>query len=315
MAAQEVAVEVPGQLDGERVDKALAVMLGLSRAHARSLIEEGVTVDGTPVKPGDRVSAGAIVVSGAPGEEPALRPEPVPFEVLYEDDALVVVDKPAGVVVHPGSGRTVGTLAAGLLHRYPGIEGVGSPGRWGLVHRLDKDTSGVMAVALTTQSHRALTDQIRGRQVLRTYTALVDGQPGAPTGTVDAPIGRDPVRPSRRTIIQGGRMARTHFEVERLYPGWGCSLLTVRLETGRTHQIRVHLSAIGHPVVGDPVYGSPQSRVRSPRTFLHASLLELAHPLSGEALRVEAPLPPDLRRVLETLEEDGEGTPVSGRPR
>lgn len=302
MAAEEVTVTVPEPLDGARADKAVAQLLGVSRAAARLLIEAGVTADGTPVSPGDRVSSGAVLVSPLPEETKTLRPEPVSFEVLYEDEALAVVDKPAGVVVHPGPGRSQGTLASGLLHRYPAIEGVGEPGRWGLVHRLDRDTSGVMVVALTEESHRSLAEMMRRREVSRVYSALVHGVPGAPTGTVDAPIGRDPARPWRRMVIQGGRPARTHFEVDRPYPQAGCSLLTVRLETGRTHQIRVHLASVGHPVVGDPTYGATHPTVSPPRVFLHAREVSFSHPLSGEPLQVEAPLPADLQGVLDSLE-------------
>ena len=309
MADQEapgrVELTVPDELGGERADKVLARLLGISRAAAKLLFDQGVIVDGAAVRPGEPLSGGAVILSPSPAQEAVLSPEPVPFGVLYEDDDMAVVDKPAGVVSHPGAGRATGTLASGLLHRYPSLEGVGEPGRWGMVHRLDRDTSGAMLVALTSESYRILSTRMRERRVTRTYTALVDGVPSAPTGTVDAPLGRHPMHPTRRAVIQGGRPARTHFEVEASFPEKDCSLLSVWLETGRTHQIRVHLAAIGHPVVGDKVYRSYPSRVEAGRTFLHARSVELSHPVSDEQLLIESPLPADLGEVLVLLGDPG----------
>lgn len=298
--ADEIVTEVPDELEGTRLDKALASVLGLSRARARELIEHGATLDGEPARPGSRVKAGSIVVSGAPGEDMGLEPERVDFTVLYEDPDVIVVDKPAGLVVHPGSGRKRKTLAAGLLDRYPEIEGVGAAHRWGLVHRLDKDTSGAMVVARTQPAFESLSEQIRRRQVGRVYLALVDGMPGSPTGTIEAPIGRDPDHPTRRAVVRGGKPSRTHFSVEKTFDAHRCALLRLTLETGRTHQIRVHLAAIGHPVIGDRVYGK-KTAVSSPRTFLHASAVEFDHPVEGGRISVEAPLPDDLRLVLDRL--------------
>lgn len=292
---------VPASLDGERVDKVLAELLDLSRAHASLVMGEGVEVDGTPVKRSDRVRVGQVIRCTPPGSQPGLVAEEVGFDVLYEDDDVVVVDKPAGVVVHPGSGRTSGTLAAGLLHRYPELEGVGAEERWGLVHRLDKDTSGAVLVARNQAAHDQLLGALRRREVERTYTALVEGSMGAPTGTVDAPVGRDPSQPTRRAVIHGGKPARTHYEVVRYLDDSDVSLLDVSLETGRTHQIRVHLAAIGHPVVGDRTYGASRADLAAPRTFLHAKRLRFSHPRTGESIEVEAPLPPDLRSVLDRL--------------
>ncbi len=296
----QITSEIPEDLDGARLDKALASILGLSRAQARDMIERGALVDGEPGRPGSRVTAGAVVVSDLPERDESLHAEAVEFDVLFEDGDVVVVDKPAGVVVHPGSGRKTGTLAAGLLHRYPEIRGVGALQRWGLVHRLDRDTSGALLVARTQPSYDSLSAQIRKRSVRRIYKALVDGVPGAPTGTIEAPLGRDPEYPMRRAVIPGGKHARTHFEVDETFEPSSCSLLSLRLETGRTHQIRVHLAAIGHPVVGDKVYGK-KSNVDSPRIFLHASELEFVHPTDGRQLRVESPLPADLAGILENL--------------
>ncbi|HEX6299095.1 MAG TPA: RluA family pseudouridine synthase [Acidimicrobiia bacterium] len=298
---EQIELEVPASLDGARVDKVIAEVLGLSRASASLVVEAGVKLDQVDARASDRVRGGQIIRCQSPEESAPLVAEAVPFDVLYEDDHLAVVDKPAGVVVHPGSGRTGGTLAAGLLNRYPELEGVGAGDRWGLVHRLDKDTSGAILVGRTREAFEALVDELRGRQIVRTYTALVEGRMGAPTGTIDAPIGRDPVQPTRRALAHGGKHARTHYEVMRYLEESDVSLLSVRLETGRTHQIRVHLAAIGHPVVGDRVYGATRKDLGSPRTFLHASRLEFTHPETRERVTVEAPLPDDLATVLHRL--------------
>lgn len=293
---------VPDDLAGERVDRIVAVLGEMSRSVARTLVEAGeVTVAGVAVSPRRRLDAGDVVVFPAAPVAEALAAEPVEFGVVYEDPDLVVVDKPAGLVVHPGAGRRSATLAAGILHRYPRVEGVGAAGRWGLVHRLDRDTSGLMVVALSPAAHAGLTDQVGRRQVQREYLALVDGGFPVPTGTVDAPLGRDPGRPTRRRVDPGGRPARTHYAVEREYPAAGVTLLRVRLETGRTHQIRVHLAAIDHPLVGDRVYRPGPDRVPAPRIFLHACRLAFTHPISGRQLEFESPLPPDLAAVLASL--------------
>jgi 23S rRNA pseudouridine1911/1915/1917 synthase len=298
---EKVTVEVPALLEGARLDKAVAQLLGVSRAQAATIVAGGVELDGRPAEPSQRVVAGQTISCRAPGETIDLVPEEVAFDVLYEDDSMVVVDKPAGIAVHPGSGRSEGTLVAGLIARYPDLVGVGSPGRWGLVHRLDKDTSGALCVARTDSAFETLTGELRRREMSRVYTALVEGEMAAPTGTIDAPIARDPSRPTRQVVTHGGRHARTHFDVLRYYEGIDVSLLTVSLETGRTHQIRVHMESIGHPVAGDWTYGATRRDLSLPRTFLHASRLELTHPVSGERLVVESPLPKDLESLLASL--------------
>lgn len=300
--ANQIDLQIPLELDGSRIDKALAVLFDISRSRTRELLDLGVTVDGLEAKPGDRVKAGAHVVSPRPQIEHEMVAEEVEFGVLFEDDEVVVVDKPTGVVVHPGSGQSRGTLAAGLLYRYPELRGVGKADRWGLVHRLDKDTSGVLIVARTRSSFETLSADLRRRAVSRVYKALVDGVPTAPTGTIEAPIGRDPSHPTRRAVTAGGKHARTHFEVETVYPEAGCSLLRVKLETGRTHQIRVHLTAIGHPVIGDATYGRMRSRLRAPRIFLHASQVVFSHPVDGHQIEIVSPLPGDLFEVLAAAE-------------
>jgi 23S rRNA pseudouridine1911/1915/1917 synthase len=294
-------VSVPVDLDGERVDKVVAVLGGISRSLARNIVDEGaVRVDGEEVTARQRIDAGSMIEFEVEGIGELLVAEDVAFTVRYEDEHLLVVDKPAGLVVHPGAGKNDGTLAAGLLHRYPQIHGVGEDPRWGIVHRLDKDTSGLLVVALTSETHRALSRMIAQREVERVYLALVDGLFDAPRGTVDAPIGPDPAKATRRIVTPFGRPARTHSRRIEAWESESVTLLEVTLETGRTHQIRVHLLAIGHPVIGDRWYGKP-ARVDAPRVFLHAARLAFDHPITGERVEVESPLPSDLQGVLDAL--------------
>lgn len=299
--ALAITLAITDELDGDRVDRALAVLLGISRSESRLLVDQGVLLDGVLAKAAERVKAGSILLSPKPSAPTEMKPEPVEFGVLYEDEAVVVVDKPAGLVVHPGAGRSTGTLAAGLLHSYPDLKGVGVVDRWGLVHRLDKDTSGALLVARTEAAYESLGTQLRRRDIDRRYTALVEGEMGAPTGTIDAPIGRDPAQPMRRAVVAGGKHARTYYEVESVFPEMECTLLNVRLETGRTHQIRVHLSAINHPVIGDPIYGQRPTKATSPRTFLHASEVAFDHPVTSDHVVVRSRLPADLEDVLARL--------------
>jgi 23S rRNA pseudouridine1911/1915/1917 synthase len=293
-------IEVGPEADGERLDRLLAQPLG-SRTHAQRAIEDGrVTVDGAVRPKRHRVAAGERVEvapeplgAAAPGE---LASE-VPFGVVWEDAHLLVVDKPAGVVVHPARGHRGATLSEALAGRAIGGE---DPARAGIVHRLDKDTSGLLVVAKSEAVHRALQELIRRRELRREYLALVVGCPPARSGTVDAPIGRDRrVRTRMSTDTDVPRAARTHFAIERALAGF--ALLRVTLESGRTHQIRVHLRAIGHPVAGDPEYGTA-GELGLTRQFLHAARLAFAHPLTGEPLDLTSPLPPDLASVLARLD-------------
>lgn len=295
-------MRVPGDLDGERVDRVVARLGDMSRATARRLVEAGdVRVQGRVVAPSARLSAGdEVVFTPAPPEK--LSAEDIHFRALYEDGHLAVVDKPAGIVVHPGAGQRGGTLVSGLLHRYPSIEGVGQPGRWGIVHRLDRDTSGLMAVALSPEGYESLARQVRSHSMGREYLALVDGAFAVPTGTIEAPIARDPARPTRRRVSPEGRPARSHYEVVEQFPAEGLTLVRVSLETGRTHQIRVHMAAIDHPLVGDRLYRGGPDRIETPRLFLHATTLELDHPATGRRLHFDSDLPPDLGRVLSALQ-------------
>jgi 23S rRNA pseudouridine1911/1915/1917 synthase len=290
-------VEVPADLDGERADLVVARLGGLSRSQARGLADAGdVRCDGTVVAARDRLAAGSVVEFEPPPPDPGLVAEEVPFGVRYEDDHLAVVDKPAGVVTHPGAGRRTGTLAAGILHRWPRVRGVGAEDRWGIVHRLDRETSGLLVVALDADAYDGLREAIRKREVERVYLAAIAGSPDMPTGTIDAPIGRDPGRPTRKRVDPEGRPARTHYRV--LSHVGDASLLEVRLETGRTHQIRVHLASIGHAVLGDGIYGDGSG---APRVFLHASHLAFDHPLTRERIAVDSPLPEDLTEARDAI--------------
>ncbi len=301
--ADQVDLTVPAEMAGERVDKAVAHLLAVSRAVARTLVEGGAELDGEPCSARDRISEGQVITVDRPSDEVSLVPEPVDFDVLAETDSYVVVDKPPGLVVHPGSGATGGTLAAGLLYRYPALEGVGAHGRWGLVHRLDRDTSGVLLVARTARAFDSLVDQLRRREIERHYLTLVEGALPAATGTIEAPIARDPVQPTRRAVAHGGKDARTHYEVSREFSESGVTLAEVTLETGRTHQIRVHMSAIGHPVAGDWTYGASRRDLGLARMFLHARRLKFGDPESGEPVIVESPLPADLEACFSALSD------------
>ena len=290
-----VELRVPDEAAGTRLDRFLATPLG-SRARAQSLIDDGrVRVDGAVRPKRHLVAAGeAIEIDDAIVEPGPVPDESAPFEIAYEDEHLLVVDKPAGVVVHPARGHWAGTLAQALADRAAGGE---EPWRAGIVHRLDRDTSGLLVVAKNDSVHRALKALLAKRRLRREYLALVDGHPSARTGTIDAPIGRH--RRDRKLMSidsDDPREARTHFEIEQLLPA--AALLRVVLETGRTHQIRVHLAAIGHPVSGDPQYGTPD-RYGLTRQFLHATRLAFVHPVTGADIDVSSPLPLDLAEALE----------------
>jgi 23S rRNA pseudouridine1911/1915/1917 synthase len=298
---------VPANLEGERVDRAIAFLTGWSRREVQVLVSAGdVLVGGRPVARSHRLVAGDVVeVLGEPPVEEPPGPEPVPVEVRYADDDVIVVAKPAGLVVHPGAGHPNGTLVHGLLARFPEIAGVGDPQRPGIVHRLDRDTSGLLVVARTEPAYRTLVDALTRHDVERWYLALVWGAPEALRGVIDAPIGRSTRRRTRMAVRESGRPARTAYEVARTFAAPPVALVECRLETGRTHQIRVHLAAIGHPVVGDGAYGGSRSSLSLGRPFLHATRLEFRHPATGEAMRFEEPLPDDLAAALAQLDVSG----------
>ena len=289
---------VPPTAAGERLDRFLAGLTELgSRAAAERLLHEGkVLVDGAPRPKSHRLTGGEELEVDIPEGRPSdLVPEELSLRVPYSDEHLLVVDKPDGIVVHPSAGHTEGTLVHGLLAE--GIAGGEEAGRPGIVHRLDRDTSGLLVVARTDEAHRRLQDLVRSRELVREYVALVRGRPRSRAGRIEAPVGRDRTDPTRMSLdTSAPRDAITHFEVVELLRHH--ALLRVRLETGRTHQIRVHLGAIDLPVSGDRVYGVPGD-LGLERQFLHAARLAFAHPFTNAAVEIESPLPDDLGEALE----------------
>jgi 23S rRNA pseudouridine1911/1915/1917 synthase len=308
-AADVRTLRVPDGAAAERVDRFVADVTGLSRSYVQKLISDGrLTARGTALRANTIVVAGDTVRLDVPPPVPLeTRGDPsIPVTIVYEDADLFVIDKPAGLVVHPGPGHPEGTLVNALLGRaggaeYGGIAGVQRPG---IVHRLDRDTSGLLMVARNDTAQHALMAQLKARRVKKTYLALVQGSVAANAGRIEAPIGRDPRHRTRMAVVPDGRAAVTGYRVRERFAGW--TQLEVDLVTGRTHQIRVHLDAIGHPIAGDPVYGTGTSR-RGPgglgRLFLHSWRLELAAPSDGRLIRAEAPLPPELEAVLAGLRE------------
>lgn len=289
---------------GERLDKALAVRLTqLSRAQIQNLIRDGlVTVNDHAVKASYRVEGGERVAVQIPVQNAAdvvPQPEAIALSVLYEDDHVAMIDKPAGMVVHPAFGHRSGTLVNAILGRWPQIAAIDGPERAGIVHRLDKETSGVIVIAKTTEALANLRAQFKARSVTKRYVALVEGMPDTPEGIIDAPIGRDPNQRKRMSVLRNGREAVTEYHVLEAYADH--SLIEVFPKTGRTHQIRVHMAFIGHPVVGDTVYGRRKQRVKMKRHFLHAATITIAHPVTGEPVIVESPLPVALQDVLNKL--------------
>ncbi|MFM8563404.1 MAG: RluA family pseudouridine synthase [Acidimicrobiia bacterium] len=301
-----VSEEIPEALDGERLDRIVSLVIEVSRADASAVIVAGgVTVDGMAALSGKvRLRAGqtvAIDPSKLPVEEPPAADHSVAVDVVHADDDVIVVDKAAGVVVHPGAGNATGTLVNGLLAVFPEIAGVGEAHRPGIVHRLDVGTTGLLIVARTARAYDALVEMMASRAVTRRYTALVWGRPAAPIGTIDAAIGRDPRDPLRMAVVASGKPARTNYRVESTFGDPEVSLVSCELETGRTHQIRVHLQATGHPVVGDPSYGGARAPLVIGRPFLHAGGLEFLHPFSERHLAFTSALPSDLVQILERL--------------
>ncbi len=288
---------------GERLDKYLTAQYAdLSRAQIQALIRAGqVTVNGAAAKASLRLEGGERIRVQVPVAEEAAGPEPeaIPLVILYEDEHVAVVDKPAGMVVHPAFGHQSGTLVNAALARWPQIAEFAEPGRAGIVHRLDKETSGVIVIAKTPQALESLRAQFKARTISKRYVALVEGMPQTPDGVIDAPIGRDARQRKRMAVVRDGREALTEFRVVEVFANF--SLLDVWPKTGRTHQIRAHLSFIGHPVVGDTVYGRRKQPFTLKRYFLHAASITFAHPVSGEPVTVESPLPVALQNLLDKL--------------
>lgn len=310
-------VAVPDVLDGERVDRVLATLVPCSRSEAVASVASGDVLIGgdVVVKASQRISGGdRLVLARDPvrRDEPVVADDGVDFGVVHVDEHIIVVDKPAGLVVHPGPGHRGATLVHGLLSRFQDLDpaggrSVGEPERPGIVHRLDRGTSGLLVVARTPEAYESLVEQLSTHTVERTYTALVRGVPEHPHGVIDAPVGRSRRDPLRMTVAADGRPARTHYDVAHVFDSdterrpTDASLLTCNLETGRTHQIRVHLASIGHPVVGDPLYGGPDRRPHVARPFLHARRLSFVHPGTGDTVGFTSDIPPDLVAVLDDL--------------
>lgn len=311
MPTRTASFVVPAEARHERLDHFLAAQLpALSRTRIQQLIREGhAVVDAKAMRrPGLRLRGGERVTLTLVERPPlAAEPEPIPLNLLYEDDDLVAVDKPAGLVVHAGAGQSRGTLVNALLHRFGQLSSVGGPLRPGIVHRLDKATSGVLLVAKNDEAHRRLAEQFSQRQVEKRYLALVHGRLPRARDTISLPVARDLRRRTRMTTRrQQGRAAATDYRV--LATTGEFTLVEAFLHTGRTHQVRVHFSALGHPVVGDTVYGAPRrlrrgnaSEPRLNRNFLHAQRLRLRHPRTNEAVEIRSPLPTELRQLLEKL--------------
>jgi 23S rRNA pseudouridine1911/1915/1917 synthase len=314
-AADVRVLTVPEGAAARRVDRFVADATGLSRSYIQRLIADGrLTSRGSRLKANASLAGGEVVrLEVPPPDDPAIEPDSrIDVPVIYQDADLLIVDKPAGLVVHPAPGHPAGTLVNALLARagpgdYGGIAGIRRPG---IVHRLDRDTSGLLMVARHDAAQQSLMAQLKARRIKKTYVALVAGNVAAAEGRIEAPIGRHPKHRTRMAVAADGRPAVTGYRVRERFGGW--TLLELDLVTGRTHQIRVHLDAIGHPVAGDPVYGSGTSR-RGPagldRLFLHAWRLELASPTDGHLIRATAPLPPALEDVLSVLRGSATGRP------
>lgn len=298
---------IPAALDGQRVDRVVAMLTGLPRAAVDELVAGGAVRIGrrTVTSRSRKLRAGEVVEVDVPEltEAPLCPPDPsVDVPVVYADEHVVVVDKPAGLVVHPGAGHTRGTLVQGLLARYPELAGVGDPARPGVVHRLDRGTSGLLVVARSPVAYASLVAQLAERRAERWYLALCWGELEAPAGLIDAPIGRSERDRTRMAVSATGREARTRYRVrQRFREPAAATLVECKLETGRTHQIRVHLAAVGHPVVGDDRYRGARPAIPTDRPFLHACRLAFDHPVTGERLTFDSPLPPELDAVLATL--------------
>lgn len=300
-------LHVDGSDAGQRIDTYIAAKLsGVSRSMAKRLIESGkVTVISAGLsacpKPSYELRAGDVIEICVPAPEPPQSlPEDIPIDVVYEDSSVIVVNKPRGLVVHPAPGNRDGTLVNALLYHCGDLAGIAGVQRPGIVHRLDKDTSGLMVAAKDDHAYRSLAEQIKSRRVSRVYLAIVNGEMKADTGRIDAPIGRHPVHRKRMAVVDsGGRAAITHFEVIERFRQF--TLVRCRLETGRTHQIRVHMAYIGHPVVGDPVYGRRSSAFQISGQALHSAHLEFDHPRTGDRLAFNADMPSDMQEILSRL--------------
>ena len=288
---------------GKRLDKLISEQLPeLTRSAVQHLMQDGcVTIAGKPVKKNTRASAGDVITVELPEpREVEIEPENIPLDIVYEDEDIIVVNKPKGMVVHPAPGNWSGTLVNALMyHCGDSLSGINGEIRPGIVHRIDKDTSGLLVVAKNDRAHQSLAEQIKVHSAGRRYFAVVYGTPREQKGTVNAPVARHPVDRKKMAVLAGGREAITHYEVLEQYAGY--SYLTFLLETGRTHQIRVHMAHIGHPIIGDPLYGPAKDKWKLQGQCLHAGELTLTHPATGERMTFQAPLPAYFTTVLQKL--------------
>lgn len=295
---------IPAALADQRLDRVVSLIADISRAATATLIEiGGVTVDGVvatagkvKMKEGQEVTVDTAKI---PAKELPQPDAEVEIDVVFADEHIIVVNKAPGIVVHPGAGNPSGTLVNGVLAQFPDIATVGDQLRPGIVHRLDAGTSGLMVVARSQIAYDSLVDALTRRDVSRIYSALVWGHPEVSTGVIDAPIGRDQRDPTKMAVVIDGKFARTHYDVVQKFDlPQPCALVECQLETGRTHQIRVHLDSIGHPVVGDSTYGGARSSLSSPRPMLHAAKLSFTHPFTDETVSFAVPIPEDMQSVI-----------------
>lgn len=304
----KVEETLPAALDGERIDRIVSLIADISRSDASKLIASGgAEIDGVVTQSGkSRLREGQVVVvdlDKIPVDEPPAGDPSVKLEVLYDDEDIIVINKSAGLVVHPASSHGTGTVVNGILALYPEVQSVGQPARPGIVHRLDSGTTGLMVVARSQRAYDSLVAALSDHEVGREYLALAWGHFDSPTAVVDAALGRHPKDPMKMTVVHSGKWARTHLEVVDTFnvPA-DLSLVQCTLETGRTHQIRVHLASVNHAVVGDSLYGGARSALKAPRPMLHAARLTLIHPGTGEDMTWSAPLPADFVAILATCE-------------
>ncbi len=309
----KISTAIPDEMSGKRLDQALAILLPEhSRARLQGWIRNGyVLIDKKTMRPRDKIQGGEQVEIQAEVEvQLSASPENIPLEIVFEDEHLIIINKPAGLIVHPGAGNPQHTLMNALLHHEQQLEQLP---RAGIVHRLDKDTSGLLVIARTLQSHTSLVKQLQARNMHREYVAIVSGVMTA-GGTIDQPIGRHPKHRTRMAVVKNGRPAMTHYRIIKKYRHH--TLLQVNLETGRTHQIRVHMTWCHYPIIGDPVYGTKKQLVKGmdpklanivtsfPRQALHARAIQLLHPLSNESMAWAAPIPEDMTKLIDSLELD-----------
>lgn len=300
-AAIELTLTITVEAGGQRLDAYIAEHTDFTRSAAQRLIESGaVTVDGEIKKPKFTLKAGSVISITPPPPEPVeLAPEDIPIDIVYQDADIAVINKPVGMVVHPAAGNPSGTLVNAIMFHIKDLSGIGGEIRPGIVHRIDKNTSGLLVIAKNDAAHNFLANEMKTHAVSRVYYALVEGNIREDSGTVDAPIARHKTDRKRMAVVQGGRNAVTHWQVQERFGTR--TLLRVELETGRTHQIRVHMAYINHPIVGDDVYGSAKNELGFRGQALHAAELRLTHPRTGEKMTFHAPLPETFERALEKL--------------